>query len=379
MRHATVIFKPTGLCNAGCIYCSAYDDNREEKKMTREILDRLFDRIEEWKISTPELREVKFLWHGGEPTLMPDSFFYRAIERQEELRENHNLGIKNIIQSNLLNLNDRKVKMLKALLTDPSGEVGRIGTSYDPTPGIRITDRGDYNQQWRESLNLLRKNGLPFGILFVVHRIALERMDEILDMLLEEFPDVGFRFNPLYKEGRASREDKCLHLYITSRQWGEFLVHLYRRWESLSKKPRWAPLQEIDQFHQAGQFRLGCNYSGRCATHYLGIDTDGRVYSCGRGIDRRHECYGDIRTDSFKEMLSHPARIRMLNRTPFLRNTKCRDCPWWRYCHGGCPMDAAINFDDIFQKTNLCEARKFFFTAVYGTPAQIESHPDETS
>ena len=372
MKSTTIIFKPTDLCNARCVYCSAYDRSNHGKRMTIDTLEKMFERIEEWVAGSDQLEEIKIIWHGGEPTLMPPDFFYRAIELENQIRKTHKLPIQNLIQSNLLNLNTDRLKMLKSLLGSENGRMGRIGTSYDPFPNIRIAKKGDYNSIWEKSIEKLKKSNFPFGILFVVHKLALDNFEEVMDIFINRFSGIGIRFNPLYQEGRASSSDQCQNLYVTPIEWGDFLIKLYRKWEELDKKPRWIPIKEFDDFHFRGNFRLSCDFSGQCATTHLGIDTDGTVYSCGRGIDRKYEQYGNIYRNSFQEIVMNPGRQRMLNRTTFLHQTYCRGCQWWHYCHGGCPMDAAINFNNIYRKTNFCISRKNFFNTIYGVPRNVE-------
>lgn len=371
MKNITIIFKPTDLCNAKCIYCSAYDAQNQGRVMTFETLDKMFARIEEWARESQQLEDIKIIWHGGEPTMMPLDFFYRAIEHEDRIRKKTRLPIKNLIQSNLLNLNPAVLKMLKVLLLDESGEMGRIGTSYDPFPGIRLAKNGDYNSIWEDSIAKLKENGFPFGILFVVHQMALTRFEVVRDAFANRFAGIGIRFNPLYQEGRARKGDSCRHLYINPEEWGQFLIKLYREWEQLGKKPQWVPLKEFDDYHFRGNFKLSCDASGQCAMTHLGIDTDGSLYSCGRGIDRKFEKYGDIFRNSFRDIILNPGRQKMLNRTTFLQNTFCRDCQWWNYCHGGCPMDAAIYHDDIYRKTNFCKSRKLFFNTIYREPRNV--------
>lgn len=372
MNSTTIILKPTDLCNANCIYCSAHNPSSRGRQMTLETLEKLFQRIGEWATASGKLKEIKLIWHGGEPTLMPLEFFHRAMELQNKIRKTHHLPIKNMIQSNLLNLNPDILDMLKSLLGSEEEEMGRIGTSYDPFPNIRIAKKGDYNSIWEKSINLLKKNDFPFGILFVVHKLALENFDKVVDIFTHRFAGIGVRFNPLYREGRALNSDQCGDLYITPAQWGDFLIKLYRKWEELDKKPRWIPLTEFDDFHFRNRFRLSCDHSGQCASTHLGVDTDGTVYCCGRGIDRKYESYGNIAQNRFQEIIFHPGRLRVLNRTTFLHQTHCRDCQWWRYCHGGCPMDAAINFNNIYQKTNFCVSRQKFFNTIYGAARHVD-------
>jgi uncharacterized protein len=261
--------------------------------------------------------------------------------------------------------------MFKILLSNENEEMGKIGTSYDPFPSIRIAKEGDYQSIWKKSIEKLMENKFPFGIIFVVHKLALDNFDYITDVFSNQFSGFGIRFNPLYREGRAILGDKCQNLYVSPAEWGQFLIKLYRKWESLDKIPHWLPLKEFDDFHYRGSFKLSCESSGQCVTSHLGIDTDGTIYSCGRGIDRKYEKFGDVYRNSFKEIILNPGRQRMLNRTTFLFNTFCKECSWWEYCHGGCPMDAAINFNNIFRKTNFCTSKKMFFQTIFREPRNV--------
>ena len=94
----------------------------------------------------------------------------------------------------------------------------------------------------------------------------------------------------------------------------------------------------------------------------------------GRGIDRKYKSFGNILQQKFSEILRNPARKEMMNRAVFLQNTQCSGCKWWRYCHGGCPMDAAItNENNIFKKSNFCVSRNRFLNTIYGEPVEEQS------
>jgi uncharacterized protein len=367
MKHLTVIVKPTNRCNAHCLYCSAWEPGHARDTMSEETLTVLFERIEEWVARSKRTRSIKIIWHGGEPTLMPAAFFKTAVQLQTALKNKYKLNIENNMQSNLLHLDEEKLEVLGQLLSY-QGKKRTVGTSYDPIPGIRVLKNKDYTAEWERGIRLLKKHGFPFGIVYVVHRRTIENLETVTDVFLKKYGKIGIRFNPLYKEGRAS-DTECLPLYITAKEWGRFLVRLYRVWEAGGKKPNWQPLKEIDDFHFSKDTRMTCDHSGKCGTTHLGIGTSGSVYSCGRGIDRNHQAYGNIREHSISDILKHPARLEMTNRSAYLHNTHCFGCRWWQYCHGGCPMDAAINHDnDIFKKTNFCPSRRTFLESVYKEP-----------
>jgi uncharacterized protein len=369
MNHLTVIIKPTNRCNANCLYCSAWEPGKTGDTMSEDTLTVLFERIEEWVVHSKRTRSIKIIWHGGEPTLMPVDFYYKAIRLQNGLKERCGLDIENNMQSNLLALDEEKVEVLSQLLSY-NGQKRTIGTSYDPIAGIRILKNDDYTGRWERSVQLLKENNFPFGIVYVVHRRSIENLDTVTDTFSKKYPSIGIRFNPLYKEGKAANR-ACRPLYITPGEWGDFLVRLYRTWEAQDKRYNWQPLKEIDAFHHNKDKRMTCDHSGKCGTTHLGIDSDGTVYSCGRGIDRKYKAFGNIHQTGIQRILNNPARLEMKNRSTFLKNTSCLGCKWWQYCHGGCPMDAAINHDNnIFKKTNFCRSRRRFLETVYKEPCQ---------
>ena len=370
MNHLTIILKPTNRCNAACLYCSAWKPAKNNPIMSEKTLETIFGKLDEWVAHSKSKKNIKIIWHGGEPTLMPAAFFRRAVELEENLAKTHGLHIENNIQSNLLYLDQEKLDTLDRLLSF-KGSKRSIGTSFDPLPGIRMLKNRSlsYEEEWEKSIALLEEKGFHFGIVYVVHKRSIAHIDTVARTFLTRFPHVGVRFNPLYKEGRAA-DSACESLYITPGEWGDFLVKLYRIWEANDKKPSWQPLKEVEVFHAGKSARMSCDYSGKCASTHLGIDTDGTVYSCGRGIDRKYKPYGNICETRFSEILRHSSRVEMANRSVFLRGTYCRECKWWRYCHGGCPMDAAINnSNDIFNKTNFCISRQHFLDTVYKEPA----------
>ena len=104
------------------------------------------------------------------------------------------MEIENNIQSNLLDLDQEKLEMLKLLLAF-NGQKRTIGTSFEPLPGIRIIKNGDYTAAWEKSIELLKKNNFPFGIVYVVHRRSLEEFDTLVETFLTKFPRIGIRFN----------------------------------------------------------------------------------------------------------------------------------------------------------------------------------------
>ena len=82
--------KPTGpLCNIRCEYCFYLSKEelfghkrRSEYRMKEEVLETFIRQyIEAQPPGTPE---ITFAWQGGEPMLLPQSFFEKAVELEQK-------------------------------------------------------------------------------------------------------------------------------------------------------------------------------------------------------------------------------------------------------------------------------------------------------
>ena len=97
----TILCKPTHECNMDCEYC--YD--KKEKKLVnnkRIPIDLLEKTI---KISLKGFKNITWIWHGGEATLMGKDFFVKAKELFDKYKtDEHNIEF--LIQSNGKNISD---------------------------------------------------------------------------------------------------------------------------------------------------------------------------------------------------------------------------------------------------------------------------------
>lgn len=370
MRSFTLIVKPTNACVARCVYCSAHKAG-SNPMMTREMLRTIVSSFADYADEVG-IGHIDFTWHGGEPLLAGIGFYQLARELQETLLVSRGIGVRNHIQSNLLLLDRPFAQFLKGFLTEPDGTVNHVGTSFDPIEGIRVMPGGDYDARWHRSRALLEEVGIPYGMVYVAHRGSLPRVAEIYGHFRDRFPGRSVRYNPIYRDGLAASTEGAEHL-ITAREWGEFLVALYRLWEQDDKKPGCSPLGEYDGFHHRGSFGLVCDSSGTCIGSHLGIDADGSVHSCGRGIDEGSLAFGNLATQRLRAILESPRRRAIGNRIAYLKMTSCRDCAWWQYCHGGCGVDALLAGGRLTDPTGWCESRRHFFETVYGTPRAADA------
>jgi uncharacterized protein len=362
----TVILKPTDGCNARCRYCSAAHPGAA-RRMDPATLEAVFALFGDFALSHGT-GALKFIWHGGEPLLMPPAFWDDVARFQAEL-ERRGVRVENGIQTNLTLLRPETIPILKRLL----GSRGSVGTSADPLPGIREltgAPEGRYGERLEAALRLLKAEDIRYGILFVVHRLALPDLGGLYRSFRASHPEAGLRFNPLYRQGRASDDRVWDDIGITAEEWGQALVDLHEAWDADGRPASTQPFGPWQRLQERGEWQLSCECSGKCATSHFGVDPDGGVFLCGRSVDGASFRFGQAGTLTAGALFDHPIRRTIENRRVYLRKTSCRDCPWWLHCHGGCVNDAVLGSGTPFAPTTFCPGLRTFFEKTY-TPAGV--------
>src|SRR5271169_3168698 len=83
-RHLQVIFKTTKYCNLRCDYCYEFPYLGDKARMSLDQIRAAFQNI---KSSVTELAitDADFIWHGGEPFLVPLEFYEAANLIQKDI------------------------------------------------------------------------------------------------------------------------------------------------------------------------------------------------------------------------------------------------------------------------------------------------------
>lgn len=362
------VVKPTSSCNGACVYCSAWHDDPEDRhRMTEEDVDLLCGRVVAWAArARPRPRRVSLLWHGGEPLAMGKAFFRHVLRLTRILKERHGVVLRHLMQSNITLVDEEWGELLGELL-----DGRRLGSSYDPVPGIRLLKGGgDYEAQWKRGCRILRRAGLGVGVVCVVHRLHLGRAEELLQAFLDLGYEGGLRMNPLYGAGLAAKDES---LHISPAQWGEFLWEAWEAWNRLGRPLKLDPLLSWERLARGQPTRLACAFSGNCTVGFSGIRADGMVFSCGRSMDGGVQPFGNLHEQPLEEILASEARRAFLNRAAWLRQGECSACRWWAFCHGGCPNDAHLTYGDPLRATGFCEGRRGFLERAFGGSAGVFS------
>jgi len=346
---AVVIFKPLEKCNSNCLYCGVVQ-KKQDLVMDYDLLEIVFNRMNEYLEANPG-EKITLTWHGGEPCLLGPEYFRKALDFQDRHCKETKDRIVHIIQSNLTIITQELIDLFKEM------GIHTIGTSFEPLPNIRgpgkDRDSDVYNRLFFQGVDLVEKNGLGWGCIYVVHRRSLGRAREIFYYLT----NMNLKSQPTFNKIYLYSGDEH-NLNITPEEYADFLgelVPLY--WEN---RIRYAQLKPISTFIEAIERgnNMVCDYSGRCAHHWMYIGPDGKASHCGRSGDFAFIDYGNIRDRTIHDILYDKKRDPIEERQLFLPENECKDCRFWGICHGGCPLDAYTAHGSFMKPTMNCSGIK---------------------
>lgn len=351
---ATLILKATEACNSNCLYCDVVRKPRKgARQMSDEVLERVFERVNEFLLQQPD-EQLELVWHGGEPLLLGHAWFARALELQRRHCAQTADRIEHAVQTNLSLFSREFAQVFRELGMDG------VGTSYDPIAGVRgpgaVPDTAAYNRRFMRGVQLLEQEGMGWGVIYVVTRLALQRPLEIFHLMTNLKPEGGINFHPVLIYGEEPR-----HLAISPAEFAEFLGAILPVW--WEHRDRFGGVEPFCSYltnAEHGPCSLGCVDSGDCATSHWNVAPDGSLSHCGRSADWGLLDYGTIFDRSLAQARADPQRDQLARRDRELPRGDCCGCRLWPICHGGCALDAWADKGSFFHKTPWCEARKLF-------------------
>lgn len=346
-KGISAIIKVTNKCNLNCDYCIA-SNSLEKIDMGKETLEECINKLVYFNGKD---KSTKFIWHGGEPLILGLNFFKQIVELQKPLT-NSSYKIINNIQSN--------GTLLSEELADYFLEHNfRIGFSLDGTEEChnkyrRYSDgRGSFSKSY-SAIELAKSKGIGSGAILVLSKQNLENLRKIYTFFRDE--QINLKVNPLIKSGRAKENNS---ISLSSKEYGEAMIRLFDIWYNDSQsKIKVDPLDSIVRGFITGNIKE-CTYSPDCQKSFIGIDSNGDLYPCGRFIGYPEFKYGNLHEDfNFSSLLKKGFDKRKE------KLTHCLECNVKDYCNGGCAFESYINEGNIFCKTFFCESNKLLFSHI---------------
>jgi uncharacterized protein len=331
-RSAQFVIKISKFCNLRCTYCYEYLELGNRERMPLAAMRRLFENVALHADEQP-FSSADFIWHGGEPFLIPVDYFYEIQDMQEKILGGR-VKYSNAVQTNLTVLTEGHL----ALLRESGLFSGGLGISFDVFGDQRIDKRGKLRTETiTANMQKLKDEQIPFGAITVLARNTLPYVEAIYHY----FDSLGIecRFLPFYMtayEGQSS-----LHALSFEELTGALNL-LADAWLTSEQATPVEPVSEFLNYAIAHMTQAPKRFYDRFQSELVYIvNVDGGVWGVGEAYDPK-DCYGNLFDSSLGSVLTSPTRRRITDGATKRMEKYCKDCEYFGHCPGSFVASATI-------------------------------------
>ena len=374
-RDFQVFTKPVGaICNLDCEYCYYLDKQQlypqaRSPRMSGRVLENYIVQL----IKTTPGKEVKFFWHGGEPTLLGLGYFRNVVALQNK-HQPKNKSIINSIQTNGTLINEDWARFF-------ADNNFTVGISIDGPPDLH--DQYRFNRAGKPShddvmrgYQLLTQHRVPCDILCVVHAQNARRPEEVY-RFFKSINATYIGFIPLVEIDIDSPTGVTARS-VTATGYGEFLCQIFDDWVAHDVGKVMVQIFEEVARTALGQPHALCIFRKTCGDVPV-VEHTGDFYSCDHYVNTEHRI-GNIQEVPLANLLENKHQ-RAFGRAKYesLPNY-CLECDVLDLCHGGCPKDRIIQSPQGESGLNyLCEGYKTFFHRTRRFMDQLKLQQENTT
>lgn len=338
----TNVVKPTHLCNLGCTYC--YNDDVRDPIMKDETLERTIKETLDYVNERKPIKQVHFIWHGGEPMIPGIKFYEKVVKLQEQYRGE--AKILNSIQTNGVLINEKWLHFLKQHQFNISISIDGTKELHDRFR-LDLRGRGTFDRVIK-AIDLCLKHDLPPGACVVISRANIDHVEEIYQFLAEK--RIGFNIIPLCRSG-AARENYD-DLGLDSEEYGDAWIRMYDLWFD-------TPPEQFTYIHdfvlktRAIMYGKEADCIGMASCSHTNISTDpvGDIFACATLSGHDDTRYGNLVTDPLESLMRSTTALNYRLREV---DPDCAKCKWQHVCHGGCPARSYKFFQNHHQRDYYC-------------------------
>jgi uncharacterized protein len=347
--------KGTRLCNLRCAYCHDWRDTPNQT-MTFKVMARLISHA----LMDKEHDLVEFIWHGGEPTLLPISFYEKALIVQSHFRRSGQT-VMNLIQTNGTGLTEAWAKFLH-------DNKFAVGISLDGPPEIHdyyriyTSGKGSFDDV-SKCIDMLRAYDIPFSVLMVIDEAGLKLGPKrIFDFFLKtRIKNFGLLAAAPLNQPNVDSYTDTVH-YVNPERMNKFLIEMYDLWKQHGDST--IRIREIETVLQRmNGMSTYCTLGGHCFGHYYMIEPNGDVSHCELFVGDDRYKLGNIVEDDFRS-LRNSTKLSKLITANENELKAMRTCDQFDICNGWCPHDRYLSVRHNPKHTSECCGLKEFITHV---------------
>jgi uncharacterized protein len=353
------VFKISKYCNLRCDYCYEFPYLGDTARMSLDQIRTAFQNIQ---ISASQLaiESVDFIWHGGEPFLIPLEFYAQVNVIQKDVFGTA-LKYRNSMQTNLTVLTDRHIEFLK------EGFFAGVGVSFDVYGDQRVDKKGKSSVETvSANMRKLTDHQIRFFTIAVLARDTRPHIKQIYRFF--DDLEIEHRILPYYRTvGSEQAQRHGLNF--------EELVGAYKDvFHEWLASERATPVHPIkDYVRSAIQHITGVDndrYERAASERVFIVDVNGDVFNVPEGYEAEFR-YGNLFSSPLREITESDGRMRSIALSEQRMRRFCQQCPYFGSCPGtfvanatsveraildasGCPVRAMLDHVvDVFKRTDL--------------------------
>lgn len=315
----------TKRCNFNCIYC--FRDFHNTCTISIDVLEKILQYILNY-CHKESISKIGLQMWGGEPLLALD-----RIEYVVGFFSHTDIKVTIDIETNASLVTDEIAQKLYNWGI-------HVGVSMDGTPDLHnrqrkmVTGKPSAELVERGIRNLQRYYGEDIGGITVITKHNYRYVKEILDYFIFKIHLTSMKFN-LVRDNAHAPEQK---LSLTEKEvfwFADELVDYLRAFRNLGANFSEGNI-EARAKNLLQRSSMSCCISHGCqgGRRMVSFDHQGNIFPCEM-IDFPEEKIGSIYGEDSIEVMVNAAMKRSKFFLP-KRDERCKACPWWYYCQGGC-------------------------------------------
>jgi uncharacterized protein len=355
------VFKVSKHCNLRCDYCYEFPHLGDKARMSLDQIRTAFQNIKS-SINELAIEDADFIWHGGEPFLIPLEFYEQIGLLQKDVFGTEFKFI-NSVQTNLTVLTDRHIAFLKG------GFFEDIGVSFDVDGDQRVDTQGrSRTDMVRANMQKLIDQQIDFGAIAVLARNTLPSVKQIYRFF--DALEIDHRMLAYYRS--VSSEQALRHGLDFDELIGAY-KDVFHEWLASERATPVDPIKDYVRY--AVQYVTNVDndrYDRSGSERVFIIDVNGDVFNVVESYEPEF-CYGNLFDSPLSEIAASEGRARSIALSRERMQRFCHQCPYFGSCPGGfvanatsverkvleasgCPVRAMLDHIlDVFKRTDLNE------------------------
>lgn len=320
-----LILKNAGTaCNIGCKYCAEarkrYVEPSRSGIVTMNDIDQLMK-------LTSTVENVTVLFHGGEPLLLPISYYDELISKWRKQRSDIYFGF----QTNATLINDEWLNFF-----EKHRDVCGISISLDGDEianSNRVSKEGKSTfQDVTRALEQLERRQLTTGMISTLTKNALGREHELFS-IVSHFSNIRFlKLNPCYD---MWPDGSIPEWSILPNEYAQFVITFFdimyknQYLIKIDVEPILSIIKSIEGIENSF-----CNFCDKKCNHFLSVYPGGKIIGCDN-FSLEDGLYPDLYSkEAISDFLIEQPQPLFSQLDALLE--KCSSCGYQLICHGGC-------------------------------------------